>query len=289
MTPTRRRAASTRRAGSIDPELRTFGHVVVDEAQNLTPMELRMVVRRARRQSLTILGDIAQRTAEARAVELGRRAARRRRRARSPTASSSSATACPTTSCGSRRGVAEEGTRVPRGVRRAPWPPVAVETEEPRLGAAVAALAGAHERRRGQRRRRRPAGAHRRGPRGARRRGRVRRRHERRGRAGRQPARPPRRQGARVRRGRRRRAGGDPRRAPRRRPRRPLHRADAAPRARSRSCTPTRSPRSSPPTPASWRSAGRASRTAGRPCGARRTRSRPERCVSRAPASRDAW
>ena len=50
----------------IDPELRTFGHVVVDEAQNLSPMELRMIVRRARRQSLTVLGDIAQRTAEAR-------------------------------------------------------------------------------------------------------------------------------------------------------------------------------------------------------------------------------
>jgi DNA helicase IV len=49
----------------IDPDLRTFGHVVIDEAQNLTPMELRMVVRRARRQSLTILGDIAQRTTEA--------------------------------------------------------------------------------------------------------------------------------------------------------------------------------------------------------------------------------
>ena len=52
--------------GLIDPELRTFGHVVVDEAQNLSPMELRMVVRRARRQSMTMLGDIAQRTSEAR-------------------------------------------------------------------------------------------------------------------------------------------------------------------------------------------------------------------------------
>ena len=65
----RRRTASsrcsTRRRALIDPELRRFGHVVVDEAQNLTPMELRMVVRRARRQSLTVLGDIAQRTAEA--------------------------------------------------------------------------------------------------------------------------------------------------------------------------------------------------------------------------------
>ena len=49
----------------IDPELRTFGHVVIDEAQNLTAMELRMIVRRAREQSVTVLGDIAQRTAEA--------------------------------------------------------------------------------------------------------------------------------------------------------------------------------------------------------------------------------
>jgi DNA helicase IV len=49
----------------IDPGFRRFGHVVVDEAQNLTPMELRMTVRRARGQSLTILGDLAQRTADA--------------------------------------------------------------------------------------------------------------------------------------------------------------------------------------------------------------------------------
>jgi DNA helicase IV len=49
----------------IDPGFRRFGHVVVDEAQNLTPMELRMTVRRARAQSLTILGDLAQRTADA--------------------------------------------------------------------------------------------------------------------------------------------------------------------------------------------------------------------------------
>jgi hypothetical protein len=35
---------------------------VVDEAQNLSPMALRVVSRRARRRSLTILGDLAQRT-----------------------------------------------------------------------------------------------------------------------------------------------------------------------------------------------------------------------------------
>jgi DNA helicase IV len=41
---------------------RSYGHVVVDEAQDLTPMQLRAVARRARRGSLTILGDIAQAT-----------------------------------------------------------------------------------------------------------------------------------------------------------------------------------------------------------------------------------
>ena len=41
---------------------RTFGHVIVDEAQDLTPMQLRMVARRAAAASVTILGDIAQAT-----------------------------------------------------------------------------------------------------------------------------------------------------------------------------------------------------------------------------------
>jgi DNA helicase IV len=40
---------------------RRFGHVIVDEAQDLTPMQLRAVARRARG-SFTILGDIAQAT-----------------------------------------------------------------------------------------------------------------------------------------------------------------------------------------------------------------------------------
>ena len=41
---------------------RLFGHVIVDEAQDLTPMQLRMVARRAVTGSLTVLGDIAQAT-----------------------------------------------------------------------------------------------------------------------------------------------------------------------------------------------------------------------------------
>jgi DNA helicase IV len=41
---------------------KTFGHVIVDEAQDLTPMQLRMVARRAAGGWLTLLGDIAQST-----------------------------------------------------------------------------------------------------------------------------------------------------------------------------------------------------------------------------------
>lgn len=41
----------------------TYGHVVVDEAQDLSAMELRMLARRADRGSMTILGDLAQATA----------------------------------------------------------------------------------------------------------------------------------------------------------------------------------------------------------------------------------
>jgi DNA helicase IV len=39
---------------------RTYGHVVVDEAQDLSPMQLRMVSRRAPGGSVTLLGDLAQ-------------------------------------------------------------------------------------------------------------------------------------------------------------------------------------------------------------------------------------
>ena len=41
---------------------RAYGHVIVDEAQDLTPMQLRMVARRAREGALTMLGDVAQAT-----------------------------------------------------------------------------------------------------------------------------------------------------------------------------------------------------------------------------------
>ena len=42
--------------------VRTYGHIVVDEAQDLSPMELRMLDRRSLSGSMTIVGDVAQAT-----------------------------------------------------------------------------------------------------------------------------------------------------------------------------------------------------------------------------------
>jgi DNA helicase IV len=44
---------------------RRFGHLVVDEAQDLSPMQLRMLARRAQHHSMTVLGDLAQATGPA--------------------------------------------------------------------------------------------------------------------------------------------------------------------------------------------------------------------------------
>jgi DNA helicase IV len=46
----------------LDTPPHVFGHVIVDEAQDLTPMQLRMIARRAADGSLTALGDVAQAT-----------------------------------------------------------------------------------------------------------------------------------------------------------------------------------------------------------------------------------
>jgi DNA helicase IV len=48
-------------AGSED-EMRSFGHIVVDEVQDLSPMQLRMLARRSISGSMTVVGDIAQAT-----------------------------------------------------------------------------------------------------------------------------------------------------------------------------------------------------------------------------------
>jgi DNA helicase IV len=53
-----------RRPGEPDEEVRTYGHIVVDEAQDLSPMQLRMLARRSLNGSMTIVGDIAQATGQ---------------------------------------------------------------------------------------------------------------------------------------------------------------------------------------------------------------------------------
>jgi UvrD-like helicase family protein len=57
--PRRRRDRGDRRD---DEDIRTYGHIVVDEAQDLSPMQLRMLTRRSLSGSMTIVGDIAQAT-----------------------------------------------------------------------------------------------------------------------------------------------------------------------------------------------------------------------------------
>jgi DNA helicase IV len=50
-----------RKSPTDDDEVR-FGHIVVDEAQDLSPMQLRMLARRSLGGSMTVVGDIAQAT-----------------------------------------------------------------------------------------------------------------------------------------------------------------------------------------------------------------------------------
>jgi DNA helicase IV len=51
-----------RRRGADDHTARTYGHIVVDEAQDLSPMQLRVLARRSLAGSMTVVGDVAQAT-----------------------------------------------------------------------------------------------------------------------------------------------------------------------------------------------------------------------------------
>jgi AAA domain len=126
----------------VDPDLRTYGHVVIDEAQNLTAMQLRMIVRRARGQSMTVLGDIAQRTADARL------------RTWSEVLSDAGAARVAVRDLLISYRVPDDFLRLaatvsprpqerPRGVRRAPWPAVAVRAAGDELAGVAAQLARA--------------------------------------------------------------------------------------------------------------------------------------------------
>ena len=51
------------RSGGAEDGMRKYGHIVVDEVQDLSPMQLRMLTRRSLSGSMTVVGDIAQATA----------------------------------------------------------------------------------------------------------------------------------------------------------------------------------------------------------------------------------
>ena len=51
------------RTGRAEEEIRSYGHIVVYEVQDLSPMQLRMLDRRSLAGSMTVVGDIAQATA----------------------------------------------------------------------------------------------------------------------------------------------------------------------------------------------------------------------------------
>jgi len=53
---------SRSRSRRAEEEIRAYGHIVVDEAQDLTPMQLRMLGRRSISGSMTVVGDVAQAT-----------------------------------------------------------------------------------------------------------------------------------------------------------------------------------------------------------------------------------
>lgn len=124
----------------IEPDHRTFGHVVIDEAQNLTAMELRMVVRRARRQSLTVLGDIAQRTAEA-GVSTWEDVLRDAGVQTFETRELRFSYRVPSDFLQVAFGLPGIKPSIPTGVRRAPWPPVAIRTRADAVGSTTVRLA----------------------------------------------------------------------------------------------------------------------------------------------------
>jgi DNA helicase IV len=56
--------AKPRKGGVVEEsdDVETYGHIVVDEVQDLTPMQLQMIARRSLNGAMTVVGDIAQAT-----------------------------------------------------------------------------------------------------------------------------------------------------------------------------------------------------------------------------------
>lgn len=126
---------------SGEGELRSYGHIVVDEAQDLSPMQLRMLTRRSLSGSMTVVGDIAQATGTrppsgweevAEHLPSGRppRLVELSVNYRTPAEVMDVA--------GQVLGVAAPGVRLPRSVRSTGTRPEVVRVERRRLGVEVA-------------------------------------------------------------------------------------------------------------------------------------------------------
>jgi DNA helicase IV len=131
-------------AGVEDDGPRTYGHIVVDEAQDLSPMQLRMVGRRSLSGSVTVVGDIGQATGPWAADRWESVSSHlpRLRPARIVELSVSYRTPAEVMEVASLvLAAAAPSLRPPTAVRRTGVPPVFVETKPEDLAAEVAAKA----------------------------------------------------------------------------------------------------------------------------------------------------
>jgi DNA helicase IV len=138
----------TSRDGGATP---TYGHIVVDETQDLTPMQLRMIGRRSLSGSMTVVGDLAQATGPHRPgswEEVIAHLGRDRAGARSPT-SVVELSICYRTPAEVMElaapvlRAAGPGLSAPRPIRRSGTPPLVVQASEGELLSSVAAAARA--------------------------------------------------------------------------------------------------------------------------------------------------
>jgi DNA helicase IV len=127
-----------------EEEIRSYGHIVVDEAQDLSPMQLRMLARRSLSGSMTVVGDIAQATGPwapeswdevAQHLSPGRAVRRVELTVSYRTPAEVVEMAAPVL------GAVAPGLTPPRPVRRSGWPPVVAASLPPLLAETVAELA----------------------------------------------------------------------------------------------------------------------------------------------------
>ena len=138
----------------------TFGHLVVDEAQEVSPMLWRMLARRVPSRSMTVVGDLAQTSSAAGATSWAEAldpVARDRWRVAELTVNYRTPARIMTPAAAV---LAAAGVPVapPQAARDGDWPPVAVPLAESPVGRPGRGGGGRRRRGPGGRRRARPAG-----------------------------------------------------------------------------------------------------------------------------------